>query len=183
VRSATKTFVGLAGLGIIIAAAMAGMPLPDAVSVITENASSNSASPTPTPTATATATATATPTPKPTATVTPTKTKPTTTKPKPTTTATPTPTPPPVTSAAVTKTGGAINYAFGTMQVKVTKTGTNITDVTYIQSSYTRVPGGTLTYLVDASILANGSNFSKVSRATYTTNAYKQALESALAKF
>ena len=168
-RSATKTFVGLAGLGIIIAAAKAGMPLPDAASVITENASSNSASPTPTPTATATAT--------------PTKTKPTKTKPKPTATATPTPTPPPVTSAAVTKTGGAINYAFGTMQVKVTKTGTNITDVTYIQSSYTRVPGGTLTYLVDASILANGSNFSKVSRATYTTNAYKQALESALAKF
>ena len=178
-RSATKTFVGLAGLGIIIAAAKAGMPLPDAASVITENASSNSASPTPTPTATATAT----PTPKPTATVTPTKTNPTKTKPTPTATATPTPTPPPVTSAAVTKTGGAINYAFGTMQVKVTKTGTNITDVTYIQSSYTRVPGGTLTYLVDASILANGSNFSKVSRATYTTNAYKQALESALAKF
>jgi uncharacterized protein with FMN-binding domain len=179
VRSATKTFVGLAGLGIIIAAAKAGMPLPDAASVITENASSNSASPSPTPTATATAT----PTPKPTATTKPTKTKPTKTKSKPTATATPTPTPPPVTSAAVTKTGGAINYAFGTMQVKVTKTGTNITDVTYIQSSYTRVPGGTLTYLVDASILANGSNFSKVSRATYTTNAYKQALESALAKF
>ena len=178
-RSATKTFVGLAGLGIIIAAAKAGMPLPDAASVITENASSNSASPSPTPTATATAT----PTPKPTATTKPTKTKPTKTKSKPTATATPTPTPPPVTSAAVTKTGGAINYAFGTMQVKVTKTGTNITDVTYIQSSYTRVPGGTLTYLVDASILANGSNFSKVSRATYTTNAYKQALESALAKF
>lgn len=176
-RSATKTFVGLAGLGIIIAAAKAGMPLPDAASVVTENASSNSASPTPTPTATATAT----PTPKPTSTTKPKTTKPTKTKPKPTATATPTP--PPVTSAAVTKTGGAINYAFGTMQVKVTKTGTNITDVTYLQSSYTRVPGGTLTYLVDASILANGSNFNKVSRATYTTNAYKQALESALAKF
>ena len=178
-RSATKTFVGLAGLGIIIASAKAGIPLPDAASVITENASSNSASPTPTPTATATPT----PTPKPTATTKPSKTKPTKTKPKPTATATPTPTPPPVTSAAVTKTGGAINYAFGTMQVKVTKTGTKITDVTYIQSSYTRVPGGTLTYLVDASILANGNNFNKVSRATYTTNAYKQALESALAKF
>ena len=148
-RTATKTFVGLAGIGIILAAAKAGMPIAEASTVVTENASSNSAAPTPT----------ATPTP------------------------TPTPTPPPVTTTAVSKTGGVINYAFGVMQVKVTKTGTKITDVTYIQSSYTRVPGGTLNYLVNASILANGSNFTKVSRATYTTDAYKQALESALAKF
>ncbi|MFM2025153.1 MAG: hypothetical protein RLZZ56_1166, partial [Actinomycetota bacterium] len=48
---------------------------------------------------------------------------------------------------------------------------------------YTRVPNGTMSYLVNASIQANGSNFTKVSRATVTTNAYKQALESALGKF
>ena len=70
-----------------------------------------------------------------------------------------------------------------TIQVKVTKTGATITNVTYVQATYTRVPNGTMSYLVSASIQANGSNFTKVSRATVTTNAYKQALESALGKF
>ncbi len=172
-RRATKTFVGLAGLGIMIAAAKAGMPLPDAAAVVTENTSSNTATPTPTATATATAT------PKPTTTTKP-KPKPTT-KPKPTATAKPTP--PPVVAGAVSKTSAAINYEYGTIQVKVTKDAGNITDVTYLQSSYTRLPNGTLTYLVNASIQANGSNFTKVSRATVTTNAYKKALESALGKF
>lgn len=168
-RSATKTFVGLAGLGIMIAAAKAGMPLPDAAAVVTENTSSNTATPTPTATATPKPTTTTKPKPKP------------TTKPKPTATAKPTP--PPVVAGAVSKTSAAINYEYGTIQVKVTKDAGNITDVTYLQSSYTRLPNGTLTYLVNASIQANGSNFTKVSRATVTTNAYKKALESALGKF
>ena len=183
-RSATKTFVGLAGLGIIVAAARAGMPIPEAAPVTTDTASNNTdnaatATPTPTPTGTATATAKPKPTTKPGT------SSSATTKPKPTATATPTPTPTPTPnqSTTVSKTGAAINYDFGTIQVKVTKTGTNITDVTFLQSSYTRVPNGTLAYLVNASIQANGSNFTKVSRATVTTNAYKQALESALAKF
>lgn len=186
-RSATKTFVGLAGLGIIVAAARAGIPVPDAATAATtvDNSSTATATPTATPSATATATPTPTATKKPGTTT----TKPSTKTPKPTATATPTPTatatptPTPTASAASSKTGGAINYRFGTIQVKVTKTGSKITDVTYIQSSYTRVPQGTMSYLVNASIQANGSNFSNVSRATFTTDAYKQALESALAKF
>lgn len=183
-RSATKTFVGLAGLGIMVAAARAGMPIPDVAPVTTDTAGTNTdstatATPTPTPTGTATATAKPKPTTKPGTTT------PATTKPKPTATATPTPTPNPTPNptAAVSKTSAAINYEFGTIQVKVTKSGGNITDVTYIQATYTRVPNGTMSYLVNASIQANGSNFTKVSRATVTTNAYKQALESALGKF
>lgn len=174
-RSATKTFVGLAGLGIMVAAAKAGMPLPDNSVVVADPAGNPSATATPTPTATPSPTATATAGPKPRA----------TTKPKPTATATPTatPTPTPPPSGAVSKTSAAINYEFGTIQVKVTKDGGNITDVTYLQATYTRVPSGTMSYLVNASIQANGSNFTKVSRATVTTNAYKQALESALGKF
>ena len=183
-RSATKTFVGLAGLGIMVAAARAGMPIPDVAPVNTDTTSNNTdstatATPTPEPTSTATATAKPKPTKKPGTTT------PATTKPKPTATATPTPTPNPTPNptAAVSKTSAAINYEFGTIQVKVTKSGGNITDVTYIQATYTRVPSGTMSYLVNASIQANGSNFTKVSRATVTTNAYKQALESALGKF
>ena len=181
-RSSSKTFVGLAGLGILVAAARAGVPIPDAAANVTEPVTNVDGGPTATTTPTPTATASAAPKPgtkpKPT-------TKPSSTKPSATATPTPkpTPTPPPATSAAVTKTSAAINYEFGTIQIKVTKEAGNITAVSYLKQSYTRVPNGTMEYLVNASIQANGSNFTKVSRATVTTNAYKQALEDALAKF
>jgi len=182
VRSSSKTFVGLAGLGILVAAARAGVPIPDAAANVTDPVSTEDGGPTATATPTPTATASAAPKPgtkpKPT-------TKPSSTKPSATDTPTPkpTPTPPPATSAAVTKTSAAINYEFGTIQIQVTKEAGNITAVSYLKQSYTRVPNGTMAYLVNASIQANGSNFTKVSRATVTTNAYKQALEDALAKF
>lgn len=172
-RSSSKTFVGLAGLGILVAAARAGMPLPDPAAIATEPTTSVDVGPTASPTPTATATATAKPKPG-------TKPKPAT---KPTATPTPKPTTPPATGTAVSQTSAAIRYEYGTIQVKVTKDAGNITAVSYLKSSYTRLPTGTLTYLVNASIQANGSNFTKVSRATVTTDAYKKALEDALAKF
>lgn len=182
-RSSSKTFVGLAGLGILVAAARAGVPIPDAAAIGTDPVTNVDGGPTATATPTPTATATAAPKPgtkpKPT-------TKPSSTKPGATATPTPPPTPtptPPATSAAVSKTSAAINYEFGTIQIQVTKEGGNITAVSYLKQSYTRVPNGTMAYLVNASIQANGSNFTKVSRATVTTNAYKKALEDALAKF
>lgn len=173
-RSSSKTFVGLAGLGILVAAARAGMPLPDPAAIATEPATNVDAG----PTATATPTPTATAKPKP-----GTKPKPAT---KPAATPTPkptTPTTPPATGTAVSQTSAAIRYEYGTIQVKVTKDAGNITAVSYLKSSSTRLPKGTLAYLVNASIQANGSNFTKVSRATVTTDAYKKALEDALAKF
>jgi uncharacterized protein with FMN-binding domain len=166
----------------LVAAARAGVPIPDAAANVTDPVSTVDGGPTATTTPTPTATASAAPkpgtNPKPT-------TKPSSTKPSATATPTPkpTPTPPPATSAAVTKTSAAINYEFGTIQIQVTKEAGNITAVSYLKQSYTRVPNGTMAYLVNASIQANGSNFTKVSRATVTTNAYKQALEDALAKF
>ena len=177
-RSSSKTFVGLAGLGILVAAARAGMPLPDPSAIANEPATNVDVGPTATATPTPTATATATAKPKP-----GTKPKPAT---KPAATPTPkptTPTTPPATGTAVSQTSAAIRYEYGTIQVKVTKDAGNITAVSYLKSSYTRLPKGTLTYLVNASIQANGSNFTKVSRATVTTDAYKNALEDALAKF
>ena len=67
-RSATKTFVGLAGLGIVVAAAKAGMPIPEANALVANNGSTETAAPTATPTTSPTQTAT----PKPTATAKPT---------------------------------------------------------------------------------------------------------------
>jgi len=166
----------------LVAAARAGVPIPDAAASVTEPVTNVDGGPTATATPTPTATATAAPKPgtKPKPTNKPSSTKPSAT---PTPTPKPTPTPPPATSAAVTKTSAAINYEFGTIQIQVTKEAGNITAVSYLKQSYTRVPNGTMAYLVNASIQANGSNFTKVSRATVTTNAYKQALEDALAKF
>jgi len=176
VRSSSKTFVGLAGLGILVAAARAGVPIPDAAANVTDPVTNVDGGPTAIATPTPTATATAAPK---------SATKPSSTKPGATATPTPTPapTPPPASSAAVSKTSASINYEFGTIQIKVTKEAGNITAVSYLKQSYTRVPNGTMEYLVNASIQANGSNFTKVSRATVTTNAYKKALEDALAKF
>ena len=70
------------------------------------------------------------------------------------------------------------------MQISVTKAGSKITDVTIISGGteggeWASVPS----ILAQAAIDAQGSNFGNISRATHTTDAFKQALESALAKF
>jgi uncharacterized protein with FMN-binding domain len=149
VRSSTKTFVGLAGLGIVIAAARAGMPLP--IALATEAPAEPSQS-----------------------TVTPTQTTP---QPK------DTPKAKPKASPTSVQTGSAVKYRFGTIQVKVTKSGGKISKVSYVKSTYTRVPPGTMTYLLQASVQANGSKFANVTRATYTVDAFKKSLDSALGKF
>lgn len=162
-RSSTKTFVGLASLGIVIAAARAGMPVPIALATeapaeptqSTETPAETTPQPKETPKA---------PAPKSPA------------KPK----ATPQPKPQP---AANVRTGDAIKYKYGTIQVKVTKDGGSISKVSYVKSSYTRVPSGTMAYLLEASVQANGSNFTNVSRATFTVDAFKRSLDSALGKF
>jgi uncharacterized protein with FMN-binding domain len=129
-----------------------------------------------TPTATKSATATATPTPtaaKTAAAATP--------------TATPTPTPTKTASTvstSVAKTGSAINYKYGTIQLEVVKSGSKITSINLIQAStkgreWASVPS----MLVTAAISAQGSGFGNISGATFSTQAFKSALESALAKF
>jgi uncharacterized protein with FMN-binding domain len=69
------------------------------------------------------------------------------------------------------------------MQLSVTKTGSQITAITPIQASYTRLRGGNIQTFVNAALSAQSSNFGNMSGATYTTDAFKQALDSALAKF
>ena len=134
--------------------------------------------PTPSDTKSTANTPSATPKPKPTSS----GSKPVATQP--TTTPTTDPAPKPVTGpSVVTKTGAAVYYSFGTYQVSVTKTDGTITAVNLIQGSYTRVPNGTNNWLVQSAIASQGSSFGNISRATYTTMAFKDALDSALAKF
>ncbi|MEY3908918.1 MAG: hypothetical protein RLZZ90_825 [Actinomycetota bacterium] len=87
-------------------------------------------------------------------------------------------------ASATTKTGAAIDYKYGTVQLEVTKASGIITDVNVLVGygsgpEYNSVIAGLAAYAINA----NGSNFGNVSRATFSTNAFKQALDSALAKF
>lgn len=86
-------------------------------------------------------------------------------------------------SASATKTGDSVESGFGPVQVKVTKVDGKITEIIYLQSVATKGRSAAFPYLVQYAIQANGSNFGNISGATYTANAFKQSLESALAKF
>lgn len=86
-------------------------------------------------------------------------------------------------SASVTKTGDAIRYRFGTIQVQVTEVSGKITDITLLQAGATGGRSAAFSYLIDYAIQAQGSNFGNISGATYTTDAFVQSLDSALAQF
>ena len=96
------------------------------------------------------------------------------------TTAAPAPAP---AATSTTKTGSAISYRYGTVQVSVTKANGKITAVNLLQQGATGGRQGAFPYLVQYAIQANGTSFGNLGGATYTTDAFKQSLESALAKF
>jgi hypothetical protein len=87
------------------------------------------------------------------------------------------------TATEVTKTGTSIRYRFGTIQVSVTKTAGKITAVNLLQAGATGGRGQAFDFLVQYTIDAQGSSFGNISGATYTTDAYKQSLNAALAQF
>ena len=87
------------------------------------------------------------------------------------------------TTAAVTKTGTSIPYRFGTVQVSVTKENGKITAINLLQATATHGREQAFSYLVNYAIQAQGTGFANISGATYTTDAFKQSLSSALGKF
>lgn len=87
------------------------------------------------------------------------------------------------TGAAATKSGSVVESGFGTVQVQVTKSNGKITDVSMLQANATHGRQTAFPYLIQYAIAANGANFANLGGATYTTNAFKQSLEAALAKF
>jgi uncharacterized protein with FMN-binding domain len=85
-------------------------------------------------------------------------------------------------SGSGSATGDAIDYQFGTVQLKVTKANGKITAVDLVQAGATAGRDQAFSYLVSDAISANGSSFGNLSGATYTTDAFKQALDSAISK-
>lgn len=169
-RKVTRNIVGVLSLGVLATswslgqAAETGLNLGAAPANTDAPAPTASASQSPTPSATPTASD------------------------LPTAAPTPVPVPSKTTTATITKTSAAVNYIAkdrqGVMQLSVTKSGSKITDVTIISGGteggeWATVPA----LLAQAAIDAQGSNFGNISRATHTTDAFKKALESALAKF
>lgn len=82
----------------------------------------------------------------------------------------------------MTVTGDSIQYRFGTVQVEVVRKGGKLTAVNMIQSGATAGRQQAFPYLTADALNAQGSNFGNVSGATYTTAAFKQALDSAISK-
>ena len=85
-------------------------------------------------------------------------------------------------SGPQTATGDAVNYQFGTVQLSVTTENSKITAIDLVQSGATAGREQAFSYLVTDAINANGTNFGNLSGATYTTDAFKQALQSAVSK-
>jgi uncharacterized protein with FMN-binding domain len=136
-------------------------------------APTNTAKPTATaaPTTTAAPTNTKEPTKKPAAAPTPTSTK---------------ATPPPAPTGAKGNgpgVGDELYYKYGSIQLAVVKSGNVLTEVKILKATtygneFANVPGD----LAKAAVAVNGTNFANVSGATYTSNAFRKSLESALAK-
>ena len=82
-------------------------------------------------------------------------------------------------------TGDSVNFQYGTVQVKVTLTGTTITDITTLIA-----PGGNFQPYTDRAIpdmkskiiAAQSTQVAAASGATFTSNAYAQSVQSALNK-
>lgn len=81
-----------------------------------------------------------------------------------------------------TVTGDAINYQYGTIQVEVVRQGGKLTAINLPQAQATAGREQAFSMLQQAALDAQGSNFGNISGATFTTMAFKQALDSAISK-
>ncbi|MEY4311201.1 MAG: hypothetical protein RLZ71_1127 [Actinomycetota bacterium] len=86
------------------------------------------------------------------------------------------------TGGSATATGDPIDYEFGTVQVAATVDSGVLKDVTLIQAGANGGREQAFPMLQESALAANGTSFGNVSGATYTTDAFKAALDSALAK-
>lgn len=98
---------------------------------------------------------------------------------------TPAPVTPPTAQPVVQVTfdSDVIAYKYGNVQISLTKTDGLISAVTMLQGDATNGRAEAYKILTDATIQVQGTSYGNVSGATFTTDAFKLAVESALAKF
>ena len=175
-RKATKNIVGVLSLGVLATSWSIGQAAESGL-VVGAPTATNAATPEPTVSASSEPSASAQPNDQSNA--------------QPSASASAKPTPTKTSSSAtksVTKKSDAISYVAdkrqGVMQISVTKQGSTITAINILSGGteggqWATVPD----LLAQAAIDAQGSSFGNISRATHTTEAFKTALETALAKF
>ena len=78
--------------------------------------------------------------------------------------------------------GDAIDYQYGTIQVEVVRSSGKISAVNLLRADATDGRSAAFPSLVQAAIDSQGSNFGNISGATFTTEAFKLALDSAISK-
>ena len=81
-----------------------------------------------------------------------------------------------------TVTSDDIPYEFGDVQITVTRKAGKISAIEVGSSTATAGREQAFPYLVQYAIQAQGTNFANLSGATYTTDAFKSALTSAISK-
>lgn len=85
--------------------------------------------------------------------------------------------------SSVTKKSKTVGYKYGNVQLSVTKSGGQITAIKMLQADATNGRGAVFPDLISYAKSANGTGFGNIGGATYTTEAFKAALDSALGKF
>lgn len=87
-------------------------------------------------------------------------------------------------TAPVTKTivSDRIPYKYGEIQLQLTTSGGQITDISVLVGDMSYGRDVAYQTLVAATISTQGTNYGNVSGATFTTEAFKQAVQNALAK-
>jgi uncharacterized protein with FMN-binding domain len=86
-----------------------------------------------------------------------------------------------------TATGSDVSFRYGDLQVKVTMTGTKVTDVQVVQLNVSdphsdQIDQSAIPALKQEAISAGSAKISAVSGASYTSAAYEQSLQSAIDK-
>ena len=104
-------------------------------------------------------------------------------KPSTTSTAAPAKTSKPVKPKSATLSSDPITYKYGVVQVSVTKVGQEITDIKMLQGDATNGRAEAYATLINATLQTQGINYGNVSGATFTTDAFKQAISNVLKKF
>lgn len=85
-------------------------------------------------------------------------------------------------SGKVTATGEAIVYPYGKIRLSVTRDNGQLTAIGLVQAEADNGRDEAFPKLQQAALDANGSSFANVGGASYTSDAFRLALESALGK-
>lgn len=86
------------------------------------------------------------------------------------------------TSGTKTVTGDAIEYRYGVVQLEVTATNGKIENITEVQATASSGYMQAFPYLNELALQAQSADFGNVSGATFSSDAYAEALSSALSK-